>query len=259
MTSPNASKPDSFTAVQYNFTRHIRDPEGSPAPLDIEERRMEIYRGLLYRNVESFMANGFPVLRRIIPDEQWHEMIREYFKKHQARTPLFPRMTREFLLYLEQEQPPFVKAYPFLQELAHYEWVEVELSLDTREIASEGYDQGGDLLTGVPVVNELILPLTYRYPVHRLSPDYLPEEPPEQPTYLLVYRNRRDEIGFMELNPVSARLMELLQQDSGCTGRELLQQIAEELQHPKPEVVIEGGLQIMETMREKEILLGVRE
>jgi len=85
------NKPENFKDIQYAFTRHIRDPENEPAPNDIEDRRMEIYRDLLYRNVESFMANSFPVLRKIIPDDKWHEMIRDYFKRHQSHTPLFPK------------------------------------------------------------------------------------------------------------------------------------------------------------------------
>ena len=86
-----------FQEIQYGFTRHMRDPENHPGPPDIEDRRMEIYRGLLYRNVEGFIANSFPVLRKITSDDRWHAMIRDYFKRHQAHTPLFPKMPQEFL------------------------------------------------------------------------------------------------------------------------------------------------------------------
>ena len=247
-----------FTEVQNTFTNHIRDPKNNPAPTDIEDRRMGIYRDLLYRNIESFMANGFPVLRKITADDKWHAMIRDYFKSHQARTPLFPKMTQEFLYYLEHERAHNSEDYPFIFELAHYEWVEVSLSLDTREIETEGFDSSGDLLEGIPVLSELILALTYQYPVHKISPDFLPDKLPEQPTYLIVFRDHNDTIGFMDMNPVSARLLELLLQKSGKSGREILLEIAEEMQHPDPKVVIAGGLETMQTMQEKEIILGTR-
>ena len=93
-----------FTTIQHIFTSHIRDPELNPAPAEFEARRMEIYRDLFYRNVEGFIANSFPVLRKITPDERWHSMIRDYFKTHRAQTPLFPRMPLEFLHYLERER-----------------------------------------------------------------------------------------------------------------------------------------------------------
>lgn len=257
--SSNADKPRSFSEIQYDFTGHIRDPENQPAPADIEDRRMEIYRGLLYRNVESFIAKSYPVLRKITPDERWHGMIRHYFKNHQAHTPLFPKMPQEFLRYLENERGEQPGDFPFLKELAHYEWVELGLALDSRDIDMEGIDVKGDLLEGVPQLNPLVWPLCYRFPVHRIGPEYLPEAAPEQPTYLMVYRDNNDKVGFMEMNPVAARLVELLQAKTGASGKELLANIAGELNHPDPDVVINGGKAIMEEMRNRDIILGTVE
>jgi len=257
MTPSQNNMPDTFTDIQYEFTRHIRDPENQPAPADIEDRRMEIYRDLLYRNVESFMANSYPVLRKITPDDRWHAMIRDYFKRHQARTPLFPRMPQEFLQYLENEHNGEDDP-PFLLELAHYEWAEIAVSIDTREIDWDGIDPDGDLLENIPMLNPLAMPLSYRYPVHTISPDIQPEQEPSQPTYIVVYRDRKDDVGFVELNPVSARLLELIQQDENITGRALLEAIAKELNHSNPDVVINGGLEIMQDLHAKDILLGTK-
>ena len=40
------------------------------------------------------------------------------------------------------------------------------------------------------------------------------------------------------------------------TGKQHLKKIAEELNHPDPKVVINGGREIMEGLRNKDILLG---
>ncbi len=249
----------SFKDVQHQFTRHMRDPDNEPAPADVEDRRMAIYRDLLYRSVEGLLANSFPVLRKILRDDEWHPLIRHYFKNHLSRTPLFPKMPREFLRYLQDEREVDDGLYPFVRELAHYEWIETALAIDSREIREGGIDETGDLLAGIPVLNELAWPLVYAYPVHRISPDYLPMEKPEQPTYLLVYRNRRHDVGFIELNPVAARLIDCLQDSKSKTGKEILMNIADELAHPDPEVVINGGRDILEGMRKKQIILGVEQ
>ena len=55
---------------QYEFAAHIRDPEHKPAPDDIEDRRMGIYRELFYNNVEGFLSNSFPVLRKLMDDDR---------------------------------------------------------------------------------------------------------------------------------------------------------------------------------------------
>ena len=239
------------------FTQHMRDPKNNPAPEGVEDRRIGVYRELVYNNIESFIANSFPVLRKITPDDRWHGMLRDYVCHHQAQTPLFSRMPLEFIEYLEDERHGYPEDPDFILELAAYEWAEISISLDTREIEMDGIDVGGDLLTGVPVLNPLILPQTYQYPVHQISPDYLPDTPPEVPTYLLVYRRRDDEVGFLELNTVSARLIERIQDNDGNTGLQLLEGIAQELRHPDPQVVINGGSEIMRDMHDKDILLGV--
>jgi len=220
---------------------------------------MAIYRRLLYRNIAGFMASCYPVLRRILSDDQWHELIRDYFMHHKARTPLFPKMPSEFLHYLEKERTPREGDYPFMYELAHYEWMEMAVGMDGREIDMNGIDREGNLLDRVPVLSPLAWPLAYRYPVHRISPEFLPSEPPDQQTYIIVYRDRDDKVGFLELNPVSAKLIEYISTDSGRSGRDLLLAIAEEICHPNPDVVISGGLEILNSMRSKDIILGTRE
>lgn len=247
-----------FRALQFAFTAHIRDPENYPAPTGIEDRRLEIYRDLLYRNIEGFLANSFPVLRSITTDPEWHAMVRHYFAQHRARTPLFPKLPQEFLHYLADERDPD-NGPPFMQELAHYEWLELEASLDTREIDPALVDLGANCLTGIPVLNPIARAHCYQFPVHRISPSFQPLELGDEPTYLVVYRDREDEVGFMQLNPITARLIDLVTQGPDRVGRSLLRQIAEELSHPDPEVVVSGGAEIMAELCQRDVLLGARE
>ena len=246
-----------FRALQFEFTAHIRDPENNPAPAGIEDRRLGIYRELLYRNIEGFIANSFPVLRSIIADEQWHAMVRRYFARHRARTPLFPKLPQEFLHYLADPETPD-DGPPFMQELAHYEWLELEASLDKREVNSEVVDENSDCLSGIPILNPIARAHAYQYPVHRISPTFQPMDADDEATYLVVYRDRADKVGFMLLNPITARLIDLIAQDTGRGGRSLLYQIAEEIAHPDPEVVITGGAEIMDELRACDVLLGAR-
>ncbi|MCZ6895444.1 MAG: putative DNA-binding domain-containing protein [Gammaproteobacteria bacterium] len=246
-----------FFDLQYQFTAHMRDPERCPGPADVEDRRLGIYRELLYKNVEGFMSNAFPVLRSIIADEPWHAMIRDYFARHQARTALFPRMPQEFLQYLADERDDPLDP-PFMRELAHYEWLEVEVSLDTRELDDSQVEESADLLDGCPVPNFVVRPQVYAFPVHRISPDQQPQTPPEEPTYLVVFRDRRDDVSFMELNAVSARLLDLILSDRPQSSRAMLEMIAGELKRPDPAAVIEGGRSILQMFVDKDIVLGFR-
>ena len=248
---PDAAKPG-FMQRQYEFAAHIRDPEHKRAPDNIEDRRMGIYRELFYNNEEGFLSSSFPVLRTLMDDHSWHAMARDFYARHQCHSPLFLEIPREFLNYLQQERSDRADDLPFLRELAHYEWVELALSVAEADFTASG----GDLLDVIPVVSTLAWPLSYRYPVHQISPDFIPAAPGEQTTYLLVYRNNSDEVGFIELNQVSARLFALLQEDPIRSGRKALVMIADELQHPDADAVISGGKQILQSWRQRGIILG---
>jgi len=252
---PDTTKPE-FMQRQYEFAAHIRDPQHNRAPAHLEDRRMKIYRDLFYNNVEGFLSNGFPVLRILMNETDWHALVRDFFAHHQCHSPLFLEIPREFLSYLEQERGERPDDLPFLLELAHYEWVELALSVTDIDEETVTADSQGDLLDATPVLSPVAWPLSYRYPVHRIGPDFIPDTPGDKTTYLLVYRDDSDAVGFMELNQVSARLIALLQEDSEQTGRKALTMIADELQHPDPEAVINGGKQILQEWRQRGIILG---
>ncbi|GJL76117.1 MAG TPA: putative DNA-binding domain-containing protein [Nitrosomonas sp.] len=256
-TSNTPDRPD-FVQLQYAFAAHIRNPDLNPRPHDIEERRMKIYCELFYNNVEDFMANTFPVLHSIISDERWHALIRDYFSCHRSSTPLFPEMPREFLKYLEHERAFDPADPPFMSELAHYEWVELALSILDEKNDRTRFNAYGDVLAGVPVVSPLVWVLNYCFPVHQISPEFQPQAPGEHLTHLVVYRDKEDKIHFIESNPVTTRLLQLMIDNEHMNGQVLLQQIATELKHPQPDIVINGGFEIMKDFISRGILLGVR-
>lgn len=247
-----------FTQAQYEFAAHIRDPKSNPKPADVEARRMKIYNELFFNNIEDFISNTYPVLKSITPEDEWQKMMRDYFSNHLSHTPLFPEMPREFLKYLENERnnpddPDFIK------ELAHYEWIELALmTSDLDENTNwDKIDVNGDLLNNSPVLSPLAWSLSYQYPVQQISEDFIPEEPSEQPVYLLVYRDKNDEVHFMELNPITAMLIQLINDDKNLTTKQILENIAEQMQHPEPNIIIEGGLQIMQDLKNRNVILGI--
>ena len=247
-----------FKKTQYEFAAHIRDPESNPIPAGVEDRRMKIYSELFFNNVEDFISNTYPVLKEITPEDDWNEMMRDYFSNHLSHTPLFPEMPREFLKYLETERDN-KKDPAFIQELAHYQWIELALmtsDLD-EDIDWNKIDVDADLLDNKPVLSPLAWPLTYQYPVQQISAEYIPTEALEQPVYLLIYRDKSDKVHFMELNPVTALLIQLINDDNDLTTREMLENIAEQMNHPEPSIVIQGGYQIMQDLKNRNVILGI--
>ena len=255
---PGNPPPEALARLQTGFAAHIRDPQGVAAPTGIEDRRMAIYRDLFFNNVSNFLSSNFPVLKTLYDDAGWTALCRDFFKTHRCHTPIFAEIPREFLKYLQDVRKPRDTDPAFMLELAHYEWVELALSLDEAETDKLDVDADGNLMEGVPVLSPLAWPLSYRFPVHRIRKDFQPRIAPENATHLLVWRRHDFEIKFMLLNEFSLLLIQKLKEDAGLTGLQLLTEIAGATNHPKADAVVEGGQALLEELRDKQVILGTK-
>ena len=242
-----------FQRFQYAFTAHIRDPKAHPRPPGIEARRMNVYNALLYNNTEGFLLACFPVLRAILGKQKWARLVRAFFSTHRSHTPYFRQIPDEFIQYLQAGwQCP--KGYPgYVLELAHYEWIELVLSVSNRVPDWEGIEVDGDFLEQRPVLNPVLASVLYHWPVHRIRPRarIMPTD-----TYLLVFRDTEDCIQFVEINAFTAHLLNLLESGT-LTGHAALQAVATESRHPVSETVIQGGLATMQSLLVRGAILGV--
>lgn len=250
MRAPEA--PARLREQQWELTRHLRDPQGQPAPTGLEDRRLAIYRDLLFNNVENLLAGNFPVICRLLGDD-WKTLVREFYRDHRCQTPMFPELPREFLRFLDAtpEREP-----AFLRELAHYEWV--ELALQISDAALPAHDADGDLLDGVPVLSPLAWPLAYAWPVHRIGPHHRPEVAPESPTLLLVRRESDGSVRFSELSPLAFRLLQRLGEAPELSGHAQLLALSQEAGAADPAPFLAQGRSLMEQMRASGVVLGTQ-
>lgn len=241
MAEPN------FQQTQRAFAAYIRDPEHNPLPSGVHPERMAMYRELFFNNMKNFIGNGFPVLKAVLDEAHWLELAQDFFARHRSGTPYFSGFPEEFLAFLSEERGEQPHDPPFLLELAHYEWVELALSLADGEPPEPSPDLEQNPLACVIALSDVAWPLAYRFPVHRIGKDFQPTEPPAEPTFLAVYRDLEDAVRFLELNPATYRLLQLLEENGPQLAEAALRQIAAELAHPDPAAVLEHG---SETVRE---------
>ncbi len=244
-----------FNAKQREFVAYIRNPEANPAPADVAEQRMAMYRELFFNNIENFLSSNFPVIRKLLDDQQWLALAQDFFANHTCESPYFSEIPEEFIGFLQQERN-HQDDFPFLVELAHYEWVEMALSIAKEELVVNSLPIA-DLSTKSLQVSPLAWPLAYQYPVHKIAPNFLPLTPPESATFLIVYRDLHDDVVFLEITPMTYRLLAIIQEQPTAVAAEVLAQIIAEMQHPQPQLIIDGGLQILNGLAEKNIITVV--
>jgi len=249
--------PERLAAQQLAFAAHLRDPAQHPAPNGIEDRRLGIYRELFYNSLEGILANNYPVIRHLRDDAWWHTRVRAFYREWRAHTPMFTELGREFLRYLEQRAEQGADDPPFLVELAHYEWIELVLALDETRLANIACDPAGDLLAGCPLASPLAWPLAYQYPVHTIRADFQPEAPPEQPTFLLIVRERDHHIRFKAIDALGFHLLQALADNPNqLSGRAVLTSLADQVGAPDPENFVSAGGRLLEQLRERQAILG---
>lgn len=235
---------------QLAFTQYLRDPSG-PLPGHLPVRPMAIYADLVYNNIEGFLAGFFPVLRSLLADDLWHRLVRLFVQQHSCQTPYFLEISQEFLQFLLARDGQLPEYPPYMLALAHYEWVELALDVSITSLPPQRLE--ADVLAGYPQLSPLAWPLSYHYPVHTIGPRHA--NPAPEITHLVVYRNRADEVKFLAANPLSQRLLQLLQ--NPMTGQAACGQIAAEIAHPKPSQLLLEGKALLEQLLALDIIVGV--
>ena len=164
---------------------------------------------------------------------------------------LFPEEFQQFM----QERESNSGEPDFLNYLLHYEWVELALELSNMEFDPSTINVDGDLRYARPALTPVHMLLAYPYAVHRIGKRYQPTAAQREETCLLVFRDHRDAVRFIVLNPVSARLVALIE-PGDLTGNQAVEQAVSELRHPEPAVAIDGGHAIIKNLRHEGAILG---
>lgn len=238
-----------FQDQQFELARKIRTGNASGS----ERRRLNVYQELFFNNIEGFCSNGFPVLKSVLPESVWLAWIRSFLIHSECHSPFFVDIAEEFLSFLNETlnsalaegKPEFwrallptydvledntrsllqtvnLKKYPWLLELAHYEWVELFVSTQEPESSYRLKDlrefcKGETKLK----LSASALPLAYQYPVQTIRVGHV-ENIKNQLTPLLVYQSWRyegnevhqGETQFVLVDVVSVHLLHFLQSQS---------------------------------------------
>ncbi|MFY8272650.1 DNA-binding domain-containing protein [Pseudoalteromonas sp. SSDWG2] len=241
-----------FKDVQAQFSAHIRDPENNSLPEGIEDRRMKIYRELFFNNVNSFLESGFPVLRSIYDEQAWLALARKFFAQHQAESPYFVDISKEFVTFLAQEYEPIQSDPPFLLELAHYEWV--ELCVATAKLNTQ-FKPVFNVEKESLYVSDCAQVVCYHYPVQTISVDHQPQNPDETPSYICVYRDTQEEVQFLALNAMTALLLDSLSHHLGTDFESLCLVLQKQAPQFELAQIQQGARQILQELIKRRIVL----
>ena len=246
-----------LATLQKAFTEHLRDPDNTPVPKGLDKRRMSVYSELIFSNLSALLSDFFPVIKSILSDAAWHQMVRNFFISHQSQTPYFMEIAGEFVEYLSQSQ--LISELPdFLTELAHYEWLELALFTmeeDPPESAIDPISLGSTPLSLSPLAQ----PFAYQFPVHQIRAGFLPSKPNDTPSLLMVARGLDESVRFYELQPLSFQLLHEMQQNPGLVPNEWLAAVANQIKVENKPEFISNGITLLQSFNEQKLFTSGQE
>ncbi len=243
----------------------------------------ESYNRLMNGTVKSCLEGMYPYVFRVITDDQQNkEALKLWSKLCQNYRRQYPNTSHK-LLYAVQSFPAFlkettwIKQFPFLSDLAEYEWGESLLQNKHNAHVDESvtpFAINQNLETVSPVWNPLRYDIALDYDVPAVLQNYpfqnkgksQEKQQPSfsadaycKPTNLVIYRDvETHRIRYQQMNAVMVALIEALQENQSVwMGLAQLYANNPVFQSHAKEAVFEQAKAVLTQCQEKGLLLGV--
>lgn len=244
-----------FQQIQRQFLDYLRQPQAASVPAGFAPERLAVYSDLLYNKFDESLSTCFPVLHSILTENDWRTLVLDFIAEHQCLSPYYRQIPDEFVQYLQQERER-PGDLPFLAELAHFEWMELQLSIAEADPVTITPLTDAQLLSGIPVFAPAIQLLHYHWPVQDISPAFLPHETPAAATHILGFRDSDDQVQFIVLNPATTQLILLL--NNGLTGHQAMQEMKGELSDAQFIELTLFGQRILADLHHQGAIINIR-
>jgi len=237
--------------VQHQMATYCKTGEATQI-LGAKQDRLHNYRRLIYNIIDDAIENAYPIARNIIPSEQWQEMVDTFIAEHKCQHPQIMHMPGEFIEFTEKHRYAEKFNIPFLHDLLHFEWAEVEVHTMKDQVIPD-FLEDGNFLTEQLIFSPYIQIIELEYPIHRLKTASMEDEKGEY--YLLVYRQESGTVQYVELNQLTAYLLHSILQNE-CTLNEVISPLIENTDENTASNFTANALQFLENLVNMGILKG---
>lgn len=242
-----------FQVLQRQFLAHLRNPKQQPLPAGFARQDVGVYVDLLHNKFNDSLTACFPVTHAILGETAWQRLLKDFIAEHRCRSPYYRQIPDEFVLYLQNERQA-TDDPPFLAELAHFEWMELVLSIaEAGPVATETLSDA-QLMDAALVFAPVIRLLHYIWPVQHISRVYRPDDPPAA-THILGFRDADDHVRFIALNPATAGLVQRLQKQ--CTATQVLLELGKDLTVSELSNLLLFGKSILADLHRQGAIIGI--
>lgn len=233
---------DAFALDPREFGKARGLGEGDQAALNRFKPRLLTYRALVRFALEDPLPDCFPILFSLLEKaDLWRACADAFIASRSIQSTYYRDINPAFVSWLATSGWG-LDQWPFLIQLAHFEYIEVEILRWPDEASSEDLkpDGAGDLRV---VFDTTARNLAYTYRVHEATPEKPEPEPGE--TFLLGYRDLDGDFTYSELSAHASALL------ARCLKDETIGEAASAL-----DLELNEALELLAGLREKGAILG---
>ncbi len=184
------------------------------------QKGLDQYRRLIRNNIHNAMEQAFPIAYTVLSETQWDTLVDDFHAHHPAATPQVWKLPLEFYLFVAENNYVDKFSLPFLNDLLHFEWIEIEVHTMEDQVPAPSRQEGDPLSDKIVVYPEYRM-IRLKYPVHL----YAAEEALHHPGnyFLLTFRTRDFNVRFVDIPALHAFYFEQIA--GGNTVGEILKEV----------------------------------
>jgi hypothetical protein len=236
---------------------------------EVSQGGMELYGQLISIGRRELLASIYPYIKNLL-GKKFDDLVQDFLLGQKVSHYNFNQAAQGLSQFLELHRGLYCKRFPFLAELALYEWLELEVLESDHyhhhhlaptlpiNFAQALSAQEFSLMS--PVLNPNLHLCAFEYPISQIvlgldRKEKLPRRFKKQASYLAIYRDL-DELNarFLDLSALTYKLLEKLKEKPQTTFGELIQ-LAFSLAGDNFDIV-EDFLTLIEELQEKQLILG---
>ncbi len=169
-------------------------------------QRIKIYRDLVNNSFTGLITKIYRNTYKLL-HKNWKTLISKYIEAYPPNSPILNKVAESFPLFLGK-QKEIIKKYPFIYELALYEWLEVEIYEKENDSGSTNGKQAGFILNPVHKICK------FKYPISDITEKIEAGKPlgkiSKNPVNILIYRDPKTlNVRFNEISPGTLAYLEL--------------------------------------------------
>ncbi|HEY9677899.1 MAG TPA: putative DNA-binding domain-containing protein [Drouetiella sp.] len=229
---------------------------------NVDKSGVELYATLLAYGQQELMNSIYPYCAKALK-KKWEQTVKEYFLKYPPNHFNLNRAAKRFSEYLKEDRGDLMEKYPFLAELAEYEWLELEL-LEVDEVVALQPNlvlaKPEHFIQYAPLLNPVLILREYQYPVSAIADKLaanksVAKTKPERSRVAIYRHPQTNHCKFLDVGEVAFEVIQASQQKPKSYA-DLISLSVEKAANLDPQKTVVEFLDLIEKLQELQVFIG---